>query len=240
MTKKEIIEDGWIEKYVLGLTSEQESGEVERMASLYPDIQDQINSARSRLCGKFNRNLTQPALRHSLLTKRRVLFGSAIVVSLLLLGFTILFWEHFSLKEDYYSQYEKLAREQVKVDQMTSQSRMATERSSFINASTTRRIKVKGCDSAPDAEVLAFQCMLTGKMKMQIVELPELPDGHYYEVWANYADQTNRMIGQLTPPFRYDSLYVLDTMLHSMALEIKAMDPVHNRSEPVCLAILKK
>ncbi len=239
MTRKELIEDGWIDKYVLGLTSEPESNEIERLASLYPEIQDQINSARNRLCGKFNRNLTQPALRHSLLTKRRVLLGSALAVTTVLLGFALLCGEHFSLKKDYHSQCDKLAREQAKVNQMASFYRVASERSNFLNSINTKRIKLKGCDATPDAEVVVFRCRISGKMMLQVIDLPELPSGHHYEVWAQSENLIDRVIGKLIPPIRYDSLYVLDTAIHSTSLQITAMDPVSHLSEPVCLADIK-
>ncbi len=240
MTKNELIEGGWIDKYVLGLTSEQECNEVERLASLYPEIQEQINQARNRICGKFNRNLTQPALRHSFLTKRRILIGSALTVMAVLIGFSILWREHFSLKRDYNSQCEKLAEEHAKSEQLQANSRMATERSTFLNSATTDRIKVKGCESTPDAEVVLFKCRLSGKMMLQVVDLPALPVGHRYEVWAKNPDSTDRMIGLIQSPIKYDSLYVLDTTMQYASFQITDVDTVNNFSEPVCMASVKK
>ncbi|HEY3387751.1 MAG TPA: hypothetical protein VGK46_14655 [Saprospiraceae bacterium] len=240
MTKKELTEGGWIDKYVLGLTSEEESTEVERLASLYPEIQEQINASRNKICGNFNRNLTRPALRHSFLAKRKVLTGSAIVVFLSLAGFLFIWSEHFSLKKTYNSQCAKLAEEQAKVDKLASVTRKSSERSSFINSGTTERIKVRGCDSTPDAEVLLFKCRLSGKMMLQVVDLPQLPAGHHYEVWTTHADSTNRMIGQIQPPIKYDSLYVLDPTMHYADLQITDVDPLNNISEPVCMASVRK
>lgn len=240
MTKKEIIEGGWIEKYVLGLTSEAESNEVERLASLYPEVQEQINSARNKICGKFNRNLTQPALRHSFLTKRRVLFGSAAIVILVLSGFAFLWKEHFSLKTIYNSQCTRLAEEQAKSDKLAAVSRQVSERSSFINSSTTERIKVRGCESTPDAEVLLFQCKLSGKMMLQVVDLPPLPAGHHYEVWAQQSDHTDMLLGQIQLPVRYDSLYVLDPALHFSSIQITEVDPLNNFSAAICMATMSE
>ena len=239
MTKKELIEGGWIDKYVLGLTSEVESSEIERLAALYPEVQDQINQARSRICGKFNRNLTQPALRSALLTKRRVLAGSAITVVLLLSGIVFLWNEHFLLRKDYNYQCEKLAQEQAKVNQMTSFSKQVNERSRFLNASSTKRIKLKGCEDTPDAEVMVFQCRHSGKMMLQVIELPALEEGQLYTVWAKRDNGDDELIGELKQPIRYDSLYVLDTVLLCSTLQINAFDPVHQASEPVCLATIK-
>lgn len=240
MTKKELIEEGWIDKYVLGLTSETESDEVERLASLYPEVQEQINSARNRICGKFNRNLTQPALRNTFLTKRRVLAGSAAIVILALAGFAFICKEHLLLRTTYDSQCAKLAEEQAKVDQLASVTRKVSERSSFINSQNTERIKVRGCEATPEAEVLLFRCRLSGKMMLQVVDLPELPTGHHYEVWATQVDNTDRMIGLIQPPIKYDSLYVLDSALDFAMVQITDVDPVNSISEPVCLATASK
>ena len=240
MTKKELTEDGWIDKYVLGLTSEEESSEVERLALLYPEVQEQINASRQKICSNFNRNLTRPALRHSFLTKRRVLVGSGIVVLLALTGFAFMWLEHFSLIKTYNSQCAKLAEEQAKVDKFASATRKVTERSSFINSKTTDRIKVRGCESTPDAEVLLFKCRLSGKMMLQVVDLPPLPQGHHYEVWTLHSDSTDRMLGQIQPPIKYDSLYVLDAALHCSDLQITDVDPVNNISQAVCMASVRK
>ncbi len=240
LTKKELLEGGWIDKYVLGLTSEKESDEVERLASLYPEVQEQINLARNKVCGTFNRNLTRPALRHSFLTKRRVLLSSAAIVLIALGAFAFLWKEHFSLRQVYDSQCTKLAEEQAKLDKMASLSRQVSERSSFINSTTTERIKVRGCESTPDAEVLLFQCKLSGKMMLQVVDLPELPEGHHYEVWTQHPDNTDRMIGQIQPPIKYDSLYVLDNALHYSSLQITDVDPVNNLTLPLCMATAKR
>ena len=240
MTRNELLEGGWIDKYILGLTSEEESHEVERLASLYPDVQEEINQARSRLCGKFNRSLTQPALRHSFLTKRRVLYGSALAILILLTGFTFLWREHFSLRRHFLSQSQLLAEEEARLDQMSSLSKAATERSKFLHAASTKRIKLKGCDTSPEAEVVVFQCVLSGKMMLRVVELPELPEGQHYEVFAQQPDHSQRLIGELIPPIRFDSLYILDTALYATALQINAIDPVTKHSEPVCLAAVSR
>ena len=240
MTKKELIEGGWIDKYVLGLTSEEECYEVERLASLYPEIQEQINQSRNRLCGKFNRNLTQPALRHSFLTKRRILIVSSLTVIAVLAGFSILWKEHFSLKKDYDSQSEQLAEEHAKSEQLAAHSKIATERSTFLNSITTERIKVKGCESTPDAEVVVFKCRLSGKMMLQVLDLPSLSSGHHYEVWAQHPDSTDRMIGLIQPPIKYDSIYVLDTALHYSSIQITDVDTNNNFSQPVCMASVNK
>ncbi len=236
VTKKELIEGGWIDKYVLGLTSEEENLEVERLAHLYPDIQDQVNATRKKICGSFNRKLTNPVFHNSFITKRRVLRGSAFIVFVSLAAFGFLWWKHFDLKETYNFQCEKSAADQAKLAQMSSFSQKVSERSAFINSATTERIKVKGCESTPDAEVLVFKCKNSGKMMLQVVDLPALPEGQHYEVWTQWNDSTSHMIGMIELPIKYDSMYVLNSDLNYTLLQITAVDPVLNFSHPVCMA----
>lgn len=240
MTKKELIEGGWIDKYVLGLTSEIESDEVERLALIYPDVQGEINRCRSKICGQFNRNLTQPALRHSLLTKRRVLYFSGVTVLLLLIGIAFLYKEHCSLRDSYAEQAQKLAEDEAMLIRFSSFSKIKNDRSNFLHAPQTNHIQLKGCDFTPDAEVMVFQCRMTGKMMLSVIDLPELKTGQYYEVWAQNSDQDDRLLGKILPPVRLDSFYILDTALHFKSLQINTMDLATMQSEPICMAAVLK
>ncbi len=238
MTKKEIIENGWVEKYVLGLTSEEESSEVERLANLYPEIQENINTARHKICGKFNRNLTQPALRDTLMNKRKMMFLTILGVTIFSLGFCFLCREHFSLKADYSEQSKKLAMEEAMLVQFDSVFHSASEKAKFLHSATTEKIRLKGSGNFPDAEAMIFKCDKTGRMLLRVVDLPELSEGKYYEVWAQQKPKPDRLIGLLRSPLRYDSLYPLDSMLHSDLLMIKSIDNERHQSEPVCVASL--
>ncbi|MBK9106343.1 MAG: hypothetical protein IPL92_17720 [Saprospiraceae bacterium] len=88
--------------------------------------------------------------------------------------------------------------------------------------------------------MILFQCKLSGKMMLQVIDLPQLPSGHHYEVWMEQEDSTDRMIGLIEPPIKYDSLYVLDSALHFSSLQITDVDMVNNSSEPVCMASVRK
>jgi hypothetical protein len=236
LTRKELIEGGWIDKYILGLTTDAENHEVERLATIYPDVQEEINKTRGRLCGKFNRSLTQPAMRHRFVTKRRILYGSGVVILLLCAGLVYLWKAHFSLKQDYEAQQEQLKADEAKLSQFAALNRMAADNSAFLHKEDTRRIRLAGCGATPDSEVMIFQCEESGKMKLRVIELPDLKQGHYFEVMTNQGDTLNAMLGRIYAPVRYDSLYVLNTSLHSEGLQINMVDPVAQSTTPVCLS----
>jgi hypothetical protein len=209
---------------------------VERLATIYPDVQEEINATRGRLCGKFNRSLTQPAMRHRFVTKRRILYGSGVVILLLCAGLFYLWKEHFSLKKDYEAQQEQLKADEAKLSQFAALSRIAADNSNFLHKDDTRRIRLAGCGATPDSEVMIFQCEGSGKMKLRVIELPELQQGHYFEVTAHRGDSLNDMLGRIYAPVRYDSLYVLNTSLQSSGLQINMIDPVSKSTTPVCMA----
>jgi hypothetical protein len=236
LTRKELIDGGWIDKYILGLTSDAESHEVERLATIYPDVQEEINRTRTRLCGKFNRGLTQPALRHRFVTKRRLLYGSAFVIILLCGGLLWLWKAHFALKQEYQTQQEKLEEDEAKLTQFAALNRVAADNSEFLHKDDTKRIRLAGCGATPDAEVMIFQCMESGKMKLRVIELPALANGHYYEVSAHKGDTVKEMLGRIYAPVRYDSLYVLNASLPDAGLRINMVDPSAKSTTPVCLA----
>ena len=237
MTRKELLDGGWVDRYVLGLTDESESREVERLAGLYPDIQEEINRARGRLCSSFNRRLTRPALRSAFLSRKnlRLAFGLVVAASILVIGVTL--WRHLDLWRTYKAQCASLEQERARSQALADRNRTADQLAQFVNAKNTERIQLRGCEDAPEAEVVVYRCLLSGKMMMRVIELPVIGDGRHFEVWAR-GDGTERLVGKLMPPIRYDSLYVLDTALHSQALAITSVDPVRNLVEPLCLATI--
>lgn len=235
LTKKEIIENGWVEKYVLGLTNEEECFEVERLATLYPEIQESINITRNKICGKFNRSLTEPALRDTFMRKRRMMFLTILGVTIFSLGFCFLCREYFDLKADFSVQSQKLALEDAMIVQLGSSTLNVSEQSKFLHAPTTEKIRLKGSEMFPEAEAMVFKCKKSGRMMLRVVELPELPEGQYYEVWAEQKPEADRLLGLIRPPLRYDSLYTLDTALYSSALQIRSVDNLGHKSVPVCL-----
>jgi hypothetical protein len=230
-----LIDGGWIDKYILGLTSEAESHEVERLATIYPDVQEEINRARTQICGKFNRGLTQPAMRTRFITRRRLIYGSAFVILLLSAGLFWLWNKHFTLKQEYLSQREKLEEDEARLSQFAALHRVAADNAEFLHKDDTRRIRLAGCGATPDAEVMIFQCMESGKMKLRVIELPELQRGNYFEVSAHHGDTMNEMLGRIYPPVRYDSLYVLNATVPSVALRIDMVDPETRSAVSVCL-----
>ena len=137
-------------------------------------------------------------------------------------------------------QCEQLAREQEKLTQVASFNKMAIEQANFLHAPATQRIKLKGVKKYPEAEVMVFHCENTGKMMLRVIDLPNLPTGQHYEVWAQQPGKENQMVGKLMPPIRYDSLYPLSPVLNCATLEMTSVDPYTMFSLPVCMATLAK
>lgn len=235
MTKKELLEEGWIDQYVLGLTSEEESLEVERLANLYPEVQAEINAAREKLCSNFNRNLTRPVLQSRFLSKRNIILGSVALVTIPLLAFLFICREHFSLQKDYKSTCHKLAKEKERGDKLAFVSDRVSQQSRFISASNTNRLKLKGCNNNPEAEVILYKCKNSGKMMLHVVDLPQISGDSHFEIWATEKDNPKKLIGVITPPLKYDSLYTLTPAPTSTGLEIYEADASSSKMDLVCL-----
>lgn len=237
MTKKELLEGGWIDQYVLGLTSEEESLEVERLANLYPEIQAEINTAREKLCSNFNRNLTRPVLQSRYLSRRNIILGSIALISIPLLAFLFICREHFSLQKDYKSTCDKLAKEKERGDKLAHVSERFTAQSKFISGSNTERVKIRGCGKTPEAELILYKCKRSGKMMLQVVDLPKLTDDRYFEVWATEPKLPSKLVGVINAPLKFDSIYTLTPSLTSTGLEVFIANATSGRLSQVCLNV---
>lgn len=91
----------------------------------------------------------------------------------------------------------------------------------------------------PEAEAMIFHSRMTGDMKLRVIDLPQLPNGHHYEVWSSDSGNS-RMIGKIMPPVRYDTLYTLEPMLNFTSVQINAVNPESAQAEPICLANVTK
>ena len=73
---------------------------------------------------------------------------------------------------------------------------------------------------------------------LRVIDLPSLPNGQHYDVWASDAQKGSLIIGQLTPPVRFDSLYALAPLTDLVSLEINSVDPYTMNATQFCSATL--
>ena len=161
---------------------------------------------------------------------------SAVMVSLFALAFFFLYSRHYLLQEEFSEQSKILAREKARVTQLASMSNIEKDEASFLHAPNTQRIKLKGVENYPEAEVMIFHCEETGRMELRVIDLPNLPKGQHYEVWGHQPDKDDILLGQLMPPVRFDSLYSLEAMRNFDVLHIQSVDPYTMRTTQVCTA----
>jgi hypothetical protein len=57
-----------------------------------------------------------------------------------------------------------------------------------------------------------------------VIDLPELPDGQYFEVWPSKKPKADRPFGLLKPPLRFDSLYAMEPTISYSSLQINSVD----------------
>jgi anti-sigma-K factor RskA len=210
LNKNEIISSGLLELYALGLTSPQETIEVEEWVSQYPEIKGEIDAIEISLESYAQANAIDP----SPLVKDKILAQisqdeqknnynvsslreakaqsniyripsffklAAAAIFILLTGSIILTYS-------YYNKYQSASRElqlaQQKIDQ---QNQANTAMKTDIDVMTDKNslpVVLKGTPHAPDALAKIYWMKTTGDVYVDPSNLPGVPSGKQYQLWA--------------------------------------------------------
>lgn len=213
MDIQQYIASGILEQYVLGNLSAAESREVERHAGLYPEIKAEIAAIEQALEQYAKANAVQPSagLESRILEKINqktpagnkpgkpgsklgflsytLLYRLAIVALLAALVWGISL--HNKLKEAnaglavLQTRYEELntrCSEQLKQKERTEQL------FAFLKDLGTRPVEMKGIPAkAPDALAIVFHNTNLQKSYLEVVNMPAVPSGKQYQLWAIVA-----------------------------------------------------
>ena len=192
MDIKAYIESGILEEYVSGLLSEEDSAEVDRIAGLYPEVQEEINEIRysynllaNRLGMSADQNILEDALQSIHLEQAEqdtrdedakksktwssqsvLLYAVAACITLLLFSTAINFYFYFELNNTQ-NQVEELSNELA-----------------IVEGATNIKIPLWGLDNAPESHASIYWNTQTSDIYIQVENLPEPPSGHQYQLWA--------------------------------------------------------
>ena len=188
MNIKEYIESGILEEYVSGLLSEKENLEVDRIAGLYPEVQeeiDEIRSAYNLLSNRLGMSPDTSILEKSLkkiandqeeseevigeIKSERsgmLVYAIAAVVTLLMLSTAVNFYFFFQL------------------DELNENYTEAVENLSVIQNAASKKIIMTGLPNSPDSKANVYWNADTKDVYIQIANLPTPPSGHQYQLWA--------------------------------------------------------
>ena len=210
MNKNDIISSGLLELYVLGLTSPEETLQVEEWVIQYPDIKEEIGAVEMSLESYAQAHALEP----SPLVKNKILSQisqdekknaydlssdvntkapltiyrvpsffklAAAAIFILLIGSIVLTYS-------YYNKYQSASRDlqlaQQKIDQQN-QANLAM--STDINVMTDKNsqpVVLKGTPHAPDALAKIYWMKTTGDVYVDPSNLPAVPSGKQYQLWA--------------------------------------------------------
>jgi hypothetical protein len=198
MDIKAYIESGILEEYVSGLLSEEDSNEVDRIAGLYPEVQEEINEIRNsynllanRLGVSPDKEILDKALNRirseqidseaspeakveakaesgSASSQNILLYAVAACVTLLLFSTAINFYFFFELNNTK-DRVEELNNELA-----------------IVEGATNIKIPLWGLDNSPESHASLYWNTQTSDIYIQVENLPEPPSGHQYQLWAEH------------------------------------------------------
>ena len=191
MDIKKYIESGVLEHYLLGLLSEKEAQEVERLASEYPEIRVELNAMEESLEGFAQANSTpmpeglsdkilktideQPAQKPKISNDRKAQLFWAIFSFLLFAVASKFYFDNQDLKQN-------LNQKQIQIDSL--QQVIDTTQRALEICEGTQKIIMRGTDKAPRAIASVDYNIENQTATLAIIDMPEPPSDKQYQLWA--------------------------------------------------------
>ena len=251
MDKDYILNSGLLEQYILGLTTPEESREVEHYAELYPEVKDELH-AMGQAMEEYAKQFAIPAppgIKNAILSEIDSMEQEAQVIQMngtpkrkvnwaaWLSGAAAVLFGIFTLQ--YYSASSVLQTElnQVKSEFQayqvaceTNQAEQAESQKLFAMLSNERTIPVrlKGTNLAPEAQAVVYWNDKSESAYLNILNLPKPPEGKQYQIWA---DVEGKMVNMGLVSERSESFQVLNFIDHPESFNI-TLEPLGGSEEP--------
>ncbi len=224
MEQQDIISSGLLELYALGLTTEEESGQVEGWLRQDTAIAEEMTSIQLTMekyallhavapSPELKKNIVAEIAQEntnieSIVTEaeptRVVSMGSgwkwlAAAAILLLIGSTV-----FNVV--YYNKYEASETARTEVEsQMLAQQKKTREMESdmsVVQNKYSQPVSLQGLEAAPDAAAKIFWMKNTGEVYVDPSNLPPCPEGKQYQLWG-FVDGKPVDAGMISPDKKY-------------------------------------
>lgn len=253
MDKERFLSSGLLEQYILGLTSPEESEEVERYLEAFPELQTEAEAMRkaieqyalqhsvpppshlkSKILTEIDEMATQEqSVRSKALHRARnaknmaVGIGALASVALLLLaGFL---FRELNRSEN---RLERLNARFAAYRENCHEERENLERQAqlyaFINHHQTRPVLLQGTELAPNAEAVVYWNDSEKNAYFRSIRLPEPPPGHQYQLWA---DVDGEMINAGLLSKTGEGMYTIDYIDRAESLNI-TLEPEGGSEHP--------
>jgi hypothetical protein len=212
LSKKEIIESGLIEQYVLNLTNQQESEEVERCAELYPEVKAQINELK----GKLTKHCFYDSILSSVRSKSRSGTGQSvdyrfqqrekqgfmrIANKIAILAFLplLLMSGFLYVKNNNNSKSASELAKPKEIFQPVYQSRNVNSSEqlllmeALVSDKNTQQILLLGTKHSPDFRALIYWNKDKRQACVNFDNLPPAPVNHQYQMWAGQGNHVRNL-----------------------------------------------
>ena len=214
MEVENIISSGLLELYVSGLTSETESSDVEMYAQKYPQVKQEILLIQEAFEAYATSNAIQPhpSLKNKILAKIGEPSGQSVsrlnegypdqsrpaVIRKLSQGYKfaaaasiILLIISAVIGYDYYNKFQDANNKlQVAERKLEQESQIAQAMHSDIDVMSNKYslpVVLNGTAHTPDALAKIFWMKNSGEVWVDAENLPDLPAGNQYQLWAIVA-----------------------------------------------------
>lgn len=199
MDIEKYINSGILELYVYGALSEEESAEVTRILSQYPQIQKEVEEIERSLMhlsaavapgnpqfliNSIKEKLTKDKIYKDSGKQSWLAYAGWAASILLLFGLFYMFNQNNELRES----LQALEADRLELENEIAGARNELQRTEeFLNVLRDRnilRIPLPGQEAAPDAYATAYWDQETNTTYVDANELPPPPKGMVYQVWS--------------------------------------------------------
>ena len=219
MDKNTFLNSGLLEQYVMGLTTPEESAEVEKMAATYPEIERKLcemqncmeqyvklheieppEGAKEEILSSINNRTKKQSNSSQQYTYDKVIQlnqWAAGLAALLVLG---LFGVSFVLYQNQKSAQEQIAELSGELqdlrysyNELKADNTQVMQQYAVLKDLATKHVRMQGTNHAPQAKLVVYWNENHNKALLNIVNMPEAPSGHTYQVWADVNGQHKNM-----------------------------------------------
>ena len=191
MDIKKYIESGVLEHYLLGLLSESEAREVERLASEYPEIRKELDSLEVSLENFAQANATKmpEGLTDKILNKineqsttkpkisadRKAQLWWAIFAFVLFAVATKFFLENRELKQNL---------EQIQIEKDSLEQNLNSTQRDLEICNAGQKVIMRGTNKEPRAIASVLYNPENQTATLEVIDMPDPPSGKQYQLWA--------------------------------------------------------
>ena len=175
MDKKAFIASGLIEKYILGLTSEDEDRIVEKFMESDDDVKAKIFDGQDCFRGKSRSKIS--------ISRGQLL--QYVAIGLLAVSTFYLWNSNQSLNQTKSTLSARLDDCSDSFAAVDTEKATLTSNEFILTHSATERVRLRGTNLSPEASMLAFYNPKAEVLMIKIDQLPPPPEGKYYHMWAD-------------------------------------------------------